>query len=186
MSNILCGPNGVARVFGPQKGASPELVEELALSLDHYAAVIKRDLNSDIGFLPGSGASGGLGAGLFAFLGASLCRWNDVVLPYLDLDRLLQKADLVVTAEGTIDSQTLMGKIPFEIARRANSYHLPTIALTGTIGKDANINLDHHIDSFFSILERPCTLSEAIKKAPELITGTAERVMRLIEVGQNL
>lgn len=186
MANVLCGPNGVARVFGPQKGASSKTVEKLASSLEQYAGVINSKLNIDIRFLPGSGASGGLGAGLIAFIGATLHRWDDIVLQYLELDELLQKADLVVTAEGTIDFQTVLGKIPSEIARRAKSYNLPVIALAGTIGKDAYVNFDHNIDSFFSILETPCTLGEAIKKAPELITGTTERVMRLIQAGQML
>lgn len=184
--NVLCGKNGVARVFGPQKGASPETVEKLAAALDRYAEVIERDLGFDVREMPGSGASGGLGTGLYVFLGAQLHPRYDIVMQYLALESLLRNADLVITAEGSIDFQTPRGKIPAEVARRAKQYNLPVIALAGTIGKDAEINFAYGIDSFESILEAPCPLSEAIAKAPELLTHEAERVMRLLLIGQKL
>ena len=184
--NVLCGPKGVARVFGPQKGADIETVEKLAAALDQYAAVIQRDLGIDMHYKPGSGASGGLGTGLEALIGAKLHPRYDIVMQYLKLDEMLQNADLVITAEGSIDFQTPRGKIPVEVAQRAKKYNLPVIALAGTIGKDAPVNFDHGIDSFESILEGPCTLKDAIANAPKLIANEAERVMRLVLVGQQL
>jgi glycerate kinase len=184
--NVLCGPNGVARVFGPQKGASPEIIERLEAALRHYAAIIARDLGIDVRTMPGGGASGGLGAGLHAFLGATLHPYYDIVMSYLEFEDLLREADLVVTAEGGIDSQTPRGKIPTEVARRAKRYQLPVIVLAGTIGTDAHVNLAHGIDAFVSILEAPCTLGEAIQNTARLLTRAAERVMRLILVGQKL
>jgi glycerate kinase len=107
-------------------------------------------------------------------------------MQYLTLDRLLEDADLVITAEGRIDFQTPRGKIPAEVARRAKSHQLPVIALVGTIGEDAEINFHHGIDSFESILDAPCSLGEAIANAPELVTKAAARVTRSILVGQKL
>ena len=184
--NLLCGDKGVARVFGPQKGASPETVKQLAAALDRYADIIERDLNMDVRQMPGSGASGGLGTGLYALLKAQLHPRYDIVMQYLEIDHLLSESDLVITAEGSIDFQTPRGKIPVEVARRAKNYQLPVIALAGTIGKEAEVNLEHGIDSFESILDAPCTLDEAIANAPELVTKAAERVTRAILVGQKL
>ncbi|NDJ23382.1 glycerate kinase [Nostoc sp. B(2019)] len=184
--NLLCGPKGVARVFGPQKGASAETVEQMAAALDHYADIIERDLGIDVREMPGSGASGGLGTGLHTFIGATLHPRYDIVMQYLELESLLQNTDLVITAEGSIDFQTPRGKIPVEVAHRAKRYNLPVIAIAGTIGQDARINFDYGIDSFSTILREPCTLPEAIANTPDLLTYAAERVMRLIKVGQKL
>ncbi|MEM9506498.1 MAG: glycerate kinase [Cyanobacteria bacterium P01_E01_bin.35] len=184
--NVLCGAQGVARVFGPQKGASPEVVSQMAHALKHYAAVIKADLGVEVGELPGSGASGGLGAGLLALLGANLHPRYEIIMQYLEIDRLLPKADLVITAEGCLDYQTPRGKIPAEVARRAKVYNLPVIALAGTIGQDAEINWQHGIDYFASILTCPCQLHEAIAEASTLLTNSAEGIARLLLVGRQV
>ena len=184
--NVLCGAKGVARVFGPQKGASPETVEQMALALDRYAAVIQNDLGIDVREMPGSGASGGLGTGLHALINAKLHPRYSIVMEYLELDRLLPKADLVITAEGCLDDQTPRGKIPAEVARRAKHYNLPVIALAGTIGQGAETNWQHGIDYFTSILTYPCQLSEAIAEATTLLTNAAEGVGRLLLVGQEI
>lgn len=184
--NVLCGDRGVARVFGPQKGASPAIVEQLARALDQYAAVIQRDLGRDVRAMPGGGASGGLGTGLQALLGATLHPRYDIVMQYLELDTLLQQADLVITAEGSIDFQTPRGKIPVEVAQRAKRYGLPVVAIAGTIGHDARINFDYGIDAVSTILKEPCSLPDAIANACDLLTFASERVMRLILVGQHL
>jgi glycerate 2-kinase len=136
--------------------------------------------------MPGSGASGGLGTGLYALLGAKLHPRYDIVMEYLELDTLLSQSDLVITAEGSIDFQTPRGKIPCEVARRAKQYQLPTLALAGTIGRNAEVNFEHGIDSFESILTAPCSLDDAIAKAPELVVNAAERLARSILVGQKL
>lgn len=184
--NVLCGPKGVSRVFGPQKGASPEVIERLSGILDHYAAVIERELQLDVREIPGGGASGGLGAGLYAFLNATLHSCYDIVMKYLKFDTLLHDADLVFTAEGAIDFQTSLGKVPAEVAKRAKQFQLPVIALVGTVGEGAQINLEAGIDSFLSILETPCSLSDAIQNTPALLIRTAEQVMRLINIGREL
>lgn len=184
--NVLCGPRGVARVFGPQKGASPETVERLAAALENYAEVVKRDLGVDAREMPGGGASGGLGTGLHALLGAKLHPRYDIVSRYLEIESLMEGMDLVFTAEGGIDFQTPRGKIPAEIAERAKRFGLPVVALVGTIGKGAQINHDHGIDAFVSILREPSTLEEAIEKASKLVTDCAEDVMRIVMVGRNM
>ena len=185
-TNILCGPKGVARVFGPQKGASPEAVEGLAAALDHYADIIERDLDIDVRTMPGSGASGGLGTGLHAFLGANLRPRFEIVMQYLDFDGWLDKVDLVITAEGALDFMTPRGKIPAEVARRSKERGLPVLALAGTLGKDYRVNYTHGIDGLASILNAPCSLNDAIAEANTLLTDCAENVIRLLAVGRNL
>lgn len=185
-NNLLCGPNGVARVFGPQKGATEEQVEQLAAALDNYAAVIRRDLDLDVGALPGGGASGGLGTGLSALLGAKLHPRYEIISEYLDIEELLARADLVITAEGGIDFQTPRGKVPAEVARKAKKLGLPVVAIAGTVGKDARVNHDHGIDAYVSIMQAPITLQEALVQAPELVESCAEEVMRLVVMGESL
>jgi glycerate 2-kinase len=186
--NILCGPKGVARVFGPQKGATPEEVEKLANALDNFADIIQQQFGIAVHTISGGGASGGMGAGAYALLGANLHPRYDIVMQYLELDELLNDADLIFTAEGSIDYQTPMGKIPAEVARRAKLKNplLPVIALAGTVGKDALVNYKEGIDAFASILESPCTLPQAISNASNLLTNSAETMMRLVMMGNKL
>jgi glycerate kinase len=184
--NLLCGPKGVARVFGPQKGASPENVATLEQALERYAAVIARDLGHDVREMPGGGASGGLGTGLHALLGAKLySRW-DVVFRYLRLDEHLAAANLVITAEGSLDFQTPHGKVPAEVARRAKAYQLPVVAIAGTLGRDVEVVLDSGIDAFESMLPGPASLEHAIANAEQWLEDSAARIMRQIMVGQKL
>ena len=184
--NQLLGPRGVARIFAPQKGATPDQVTLLEAALENYAAVIRRDLGIAVADQAGGGASGGLGAGLFALLDGRLHPRYDIVMRYLDFDRLLAEADLVLTAEGSLDEQTPWGKIPAEVARRAKQHGLPVIALAGTLGKGAALNLQHGIDAYASIMQRPCSLEEAIAKASRLLTQATEEVIRLVRVGAML
>lgn len=184
--NILCGPMGVSRVYGVQKGALPENVEMLASAFENLATVIAHELGFDVREIPGGGASGGLGAGLYAFLGARLHPRYEIMTKYLDVEGLLKNTDLVFTAEGAIDGQTLRGKIPSEIAKRAKHYRLPVIVLAGSIGENARANLSYGIDSYLSILNIPCILSEAIENTSEMLVDTAEQVMRTLMVGQEL
>lgn len=137
-------------------------------------------------FINGGGASGGLSAGLFALAGANLFPRYEIVMRYLELDELLKNSDLVLTAEGGIDFQTPRGKIPSEVAARAKRFGLPVIAFAGTIGKGAKINYEHGIDSFFSILDKPCSLPEAIENTPSLLKHAAERAMRFLMIGRQM
>jgi glycerate kinase len=184
--NILTGPRGVARVFAPQKGATAEQVEQLARAMDIYAAAIARATGISVALAPGAGASGGLGAAVMGLLGGKLHPRYDITMQYLDLDALIADADLVVTAEGSLDAQTPYGKVPAEVARRAKRLGLPVVALAGTIGKGVADNLDHGIDAFASILKRPCSLDDAIANAGKLLERAAEDAARMIRVGMVL
>ncbi|PYE20252.1 glycerate kinase [Williamsia limnetica] len=187
--NVLTGPQGVARVFGPQKGASVDQVEELAAALDNWVTILERDGvgKGDLRRGPGSGASGGLGAGLAGGLGAVLrSRFEallDSGLSGIDLDRRIRKADLVITAEGSIDFQTPHGKVPAEVARRATRYGVPVVALAGSLGRGAPAVHDVGIAAIASILTVPMPLSEAVANGEELLVAAAERMMRMILLG---
>ncbi|WP_049569826.1 glycerate kinase [Streptomyces sp. SBT349] len=186
--NVLCGPLGVARVFGPQKGAGPDLVEELSAALDHWATILIRDLppaGTDLRTGPGTGASGGLGAGLAA-VGARLMPRFEVLLGHLDLDARLARADLVVTAEGALDRQTSLGKIPGEVARRAKALGIPVLALAGTIGEGAHEVRLVGVDAYSGILPAPVALPEALARGAEFLADAAERALRMVLLGSRL
>ena len=131
-------------------------------------------------------ASGGLGAGLMALLGATLHPRLDIVAEYLDIDALLDEADLVITAEGSIDRQTSRGKVPSEVARRAGLRDVPVIALCGTVGQGVQEAMDAGLDAWVSILTRPCTLEEALDDALEHLVDSSEQAMRMLLVGRRL
>jgi len=181
--NILCGENGVARVFGPQKGATPKQVEQLSSALEHYAALIHEATGIDVRNIPGSGASGGLGAGLIAFTGAVLHPRFEIIMDYINIEEKIAEADIVFTAEGSLDFQTPNGKIPAEVARVAKKGNIPVIAITGTIGKGADLNYGAGIDAYSSIIPRPTTLEKAMQKAPKWIEESTESVLRQVAIG---
>lgn len=181
--NLLTGEQGVARVYGPQKGASPEDVERLADALDHYADIIERDVGIDVRTLPGGGASGGAGAGLHALLGAELRSRFDLLLSYFDLDEAMTGCDLVITAEGEVDFKSARGKIPAEIGERARARNIPVVVLAGSIGDRADEVLGHGVTALFSTVGRPESLAEAMDRAREEIGVTAEHVMRVFLAG---
>ncbi|MBD9539472.1 MULTISPECIES: glycerate kinase family protein [Ensifer] len=184
--NVLLGERGVARVFGPQKGATPEQVELLAAAMETYAATIETATGIAVGDAPGAGASGGLGAAVTGLLGGALHPRYDIVMRYLDLDSMIARADLVITAEGSLDGQTPFGKVPAEVGHRAKEAGRPVIALAGTIGKGVTLNFEHGIDAFASILKAPCTLDDAINAAPKLLVRAAEDAVRMVRVGMLL
>ncbi|MET8938391.1 glycerate kinase [Streptomyces rubiginosohelvolus] len=193
--NVLCGKRGVARVFGPQKGATPAEVELLSAGLERLAAVLTRDLLPafappagtpvDLRTAPGTGASGGLGAGL-ASVGARLLPRYDVLLDGLDLDARLARADFVITAEGALDHQTVRGKIPAEVARRAQAAGVPVLVLAGTIGPGAQEVRAVGVDAYSAILPAPMTLVEAIGRSGEFLADASERAMRIMALGTRL
>jgi glycerate 2-kinase len=178
-NNMLLGRHGVARVYGPQKGASRAAVAELEAGLRSLATIIRRDLGIDVREMNGSGASGGLGAGLHAFLGARLHPRFEILARFLNFDDLLAQADLVLTAEGSIDRLTPAGKLPGEVARRAKLRGVPVIALVGSIGDGAETTHAIGIDAYFSILNRPISLPEAMARASELVAEATEQAVRL-------
>jgi glycerate kinase len=178
-NNVLLGRRGVSRVFGPQKGASPNDLVKLEHGLRNLATVIRRDLKIDVRTMQGAGASGGLGAGLHAFLGARLYPRFAILSRFLDFDALLACSDLVLTAEGRIDRLTPIGKLPAEVARRAKQAGIPVVALVGSVGDGAEGVHAIGIDAYFSILDRPCSMVDAMLRAPELVAKATEQIVRL-------
>lgn len=186
IKNILCGPSGVARVYGPQKGATKAQVKILSDALDRLAASLEPILATDISYAPGSGASGGLGAGLM-LLGAELRARSEAINDYFHIDDILdQRWDFVFTAEGSLDSQSAKGKMTVEVARRARDYGAQVIALAGTIGDGADTVYEEGIEAFTSILNAPLSLEQAIKETEKLVKDSAERTMRMIQTGMSI
>lgn len=179
VDNPLCGPNGAAHVYGPQKGATPEQVTLLDEGLANLADVIESDLGIKVRDLPGAGAAGGLGAGLHAFLGADLKRGVDLVLDLVGLDAKLAGADLVLTGEGQIDSQTAFGKAPAGVGAAAKRQGIPCVAIAGSIGSDVADLVEVGIIAVFSHCSRPMTLDDAMSDAAALLGAAAEQVVRL-------
>lgn len=184
-SNVLCGSRGVARVFGPQKGATPAEVAKLEVAMENIARLVSSHIHKEVALAPGSGASGGLGAGLL-LIGAELHPRFDIVAQFLDINGLLADCDLVITAEGGIDYQTPNGKVPSYIASKAQIHQIPVIALAGTVGEGAKVNYNHGIDAFASIVKSPMPLEKAIEQASPLLVDAAETMMRMVMVGWNV
>ncbi len=181
VTNPLYGPRGAAHVFGPQKGASEEDVLKLDAGLRQISAIIERDLGKDVSNLPGSGAAGGLGAGLMAFAGARLERGTDLILDAVDFIERVRGADLVITGEGRVDCQTFMGKAPEGIARAAAGCGVPTLCVAGSISDDSSEGLKQScIRAVFPIIHRPCSLEEAISHASDWLADTSEMIARII------
>lgn len=182
VDNPLCGERGAARVFGPQKGATPEMVETLDKNLYHFSRMVLEATGKDVRDYPGAGAAGGLGGGLMAFLGATLEPGVDIVLETMDLERRVKDADLVITGEGNLDSQTLYGKTPLGVARIAQKYGIPVIAIAGGVGEDVAPLYQNGFSAIIGICPRPMGLNEAMEKAKVLLADAAERAMRLIKI----
>jgi glycerate kinase len=184
VDNPLCGPNGASAIYGPQKGATPAMVAELDEALRHYAAIIDRDLGVDVLNLPGAGAAGGLGAGLVAFLHAELLPGAQMVLDALQFDTYLANADLVITAEGHLDMQTLRGKSVGAVAAAAKAREVPVIVIAGGVGEDERDLYAMGIAAIVPLPTHPMTLAEAMSTAAPLASRAAERAIRLIQIGQ--
>jgi len=184
VTNPLTGPEGAAQVFGPQKGASADQVTRLDAGLANLARVIRKDMEIDIENLAGSGAAGGLGGGLHAFLGAELKPGIDLVLDVVELENVLDGADLVLTAEGQIDDQTRFNKAPAGVARAAKAAGVPCIAVCGAVGEAIHILHDIGIEAVFSICRGPLSLETAMKNAPDLLAQCTEQVVRAFVAGR--
>ncbi|MFV9510628.1 glycerate kinase [Tepidibacillus sp. LV47] len=185
VNNPLVGPTGASAIYGPQKGATPEMVQFLDQNLNHYADIIKRDLNKNVKEIPGAGAAGGLGAGLLAFLSAELKRGVDIVISATNLEQHMQGASLVITGEGKIDSQTVNGKTPIGVAKIAKKYHIPVIAIAGNIARDSKIVYEHGIDAVFSIVPRVTSLQDAMENAEEYVRQTARNIAAVWNLVRN-
>ncbi|MBI4234255.1 MAG: glycerate kinase [Chloroflexi bacterium] len=182
VTNPLCGPQGAARTYGPQKGATPEVVELLDRGLERLAYVVRRDLGVEVKDLAGAGASGGLGAGLAAFLGARLQPGADLVCETLHLDEHLEGAHLVLVGEGRLDWQTAFNKAPVAVARRARARGIPVIAIAGSLGPGHQEVHQHGIDAALAIVPGPMPLEEAMRQAAPLLAEATERALRLVRI----
>ncbi len=186
VTNPLTGDQGASAVFGPQKGATGETVARLDHALHHYAKIIQRDLDVDVFTLAGGGAAGGMGAGLYAFCGAELRRGIEIVTDALHLAEHVAGADLVITGEGRIDSQTVHGKVPVGVAKVAKRYNKPVIGIAGSLTADVGIVHEHGLDAVFSVIYTICSLDDALKNAGENVRMTARNVAAVLKAGRGL
>ena len=182
VNNPLYGKQGSSLIYGPQKGASEEMCRQLDKALEDYATVIKRDLDIEVGDIPGAGAAGGLGAGLMVFLEAELKPGIDIVCETLGLSQHLKGADLVFTGEGRIDAQTMFGKTVAGVARRAKEFGVPVIAIAGELAISNEELTRYGIDAALSIAPGPISLEKSSADAGRLIADATERTLRLILV----
>ena len=183
VTNPLCGDTGASAIFGPQKGATPQMVAQLDQCLMNFARVISADLGINVADSPGSGAAGGLGAGLLAFANADLRSGIDMVCDVLEFDQYVNSADLVITGEGRADRSTAFDKAPVGIARRARAQGVPTLLLAGSLGNGYEILYDHGIDAIVPIADQPMDLDASLARGGELLERAAERSVRLFMLG---
>jgi glycerate kinase len=185
VTNPLCGPQGASAVYGPQKGATPEMVERLDRNLGHFADIVARDLDVAVRHIPGSGAAGGLGGGLVAFAGGRLEGGVNLVIEAVNLRERLHAADLCLTGEGALDGQSAFGKTAVGVARLAHSLRCPTLAIAGSIGPGAEAVLEQGVDAYFSICPGPVHIDEAIERASELLENATAQAVRAFLAGRN-
>jgi glycerate 2-kinase len=186
VDNPLTGPKGASAVFGPQKGATPEMVVTLDKNLHHYADVIERVLGKQVKDIPGAGAAGGLGAGLLAFLDAKLKRGVEIVLETVNFHERIQGASLVITGEGRIDRQTIFGKTPIGVAKAAKRYNIPVIAIAGSVSDDSDVVRSHGIDALYSIVPGIIPIEKALANARYYVTQTARNIAAVYKIGTNM
>ena len=183
VTNPLCGPLGASAVYGPQKGATPQMVIQLDAALAHYAQIIERDLGHSVKDVPGAGAAGGMGAGLIAFLHATLRPGAQIVSEAVRLEERVRIASLVITAEGQLDGQTAYGKSVGAVAGLAKRYGLPVLALAGGLGNDYQSVYTLGIDAVVVLPSRPMTLAYAMEHAAALTSDAIERALRILRIG---
>ena len=182
VTNPLCGPNGASAIYGPQKGADASMIMEMDEWLSSFAQIAHAKYEKADSLIPGTGAAGGLGFAFLSFTNAVLESGIDIVLEETKLEEYLKDADIVVTGEGRLDSQTVNGKAPNGVAKIAKKHNKTVIAFSGAVTEDAVVNNEHGIDAFFPILRRIQTLNEALEPtaARQNMVDTAEQVFRLI------
>lgn len=179
IDNPLYGLNGAAYVFAPQKGASPEDVSRLDRNLRHAAKCISESLEIEVDTLPGGGAAGGMGAGLYAFLGAKLRQGSELILDQVGFDQLLETADLVITGEGQVDWQTLSGKLVLGVSRRAREKRVPVLVVAGSIQTEDQRLYDAGVTAMLSINRRTESYSEARGRVRENLRDTMDSILRV-------
>jgi glycerate 2-kinase len=179
VDNPLTGPQGASYTYAPQKGATPEMVELLDKAMNHYSEVVRRDLGCAIAKVKGAGAAGGLGAGLIVFLDAELQPGVNLVLDQVGFSSSLQGCNLVITGEGKLDRQTVYGKVPVGVARRARESKVPVIALTGSLRAAPFTLHAEGITAFFALADGPLSIEESINRGPELLKKKTLELMLL-------
>jgi glycerate kinase len=186
VDNPLCGSCGASAVYGPQKGATPEMVQQLDAALSCYADAAKAATGRDIATLPGAGAAGGLGAGLLYFTSAALRPGVEIVLETVGFKAMVQEADLVITGEGRTDFQTAFGKAPVGVAKIAKEFGKPVVCLSGGLGDGADDVLAHGIDALLSVVPGPMALEDCMASGETLLEAAAARLCRVVKVGMSL
>ena len=169
VTNPLCGPIGAAATFGPQKGATPKQVKELDIALSHFAEVIQHDVGIDVTTVSGGGAAGGMGAGLYAFLGAKIDWGADIVCDVVGIDKHLVGASLVITGEGQLDWQTAYNKAPLVVAHHAGARSIPVLGVAGTLGRGWKRLYAEGFTSMRSIVSGPVSLNEALHRPEKFL-----------------
>lgn len=186
VTNVLCGENGCSVVFGPQKGATSQMIKDMDQWLYNFANLAKKKYPHSDALVPGTGAAGGLGFAFLTFVKATLESGIDIILETIDLKSDLKDADVVVTGEGCLDRQSAMGKAPVGVAKMAKLYNKPVIAFAGSVTKEAKLCNQEGIDAYFPIIRNITTLQEAMAKenAKNNLTDTVEQVFRLWKIKQ--
>lgn len=178
VDNPLCGELGASAVFGPQKGATPQMVVELDAALNRFACIIERDLGISIAHYPGAGAAGGMGGGLLLLPDACLKSGVEIVMEAVGLAEKIRDADWVITGEGRMDGQSVRGKTPAGVAKLAKRFGKPVIAIVGSLGKDYEAVYDAGIDAVFPIIRSVGSLEETLQKGRANLVSAAENIGR--------
>lgn len=186
VDNPLCGPKGATAVYGPQKGASPEMIGQLDAALKHFAGKAADATGKDVAEYPGAGAAGGLGAGLLFFSNAALRPGVEIILETTGFESLVKSAQLVITGEGRTDFQTAFGKAPVGVAKLAKKYNVPTLCLSGGLGQGYEDVLEQGIDGLMSTVPGPMSLDECIEHGAEFIEMGAKRLCQMVKVGMQI
>ena len=186
VNNPLTGPTGASAIYGPQKGATSQMIERLDAALLHFAEVVKRDIGVEINDVPGAGAAGGLGGGMIAFTNGELRAGVDIVLDTVRLEDYLPGCNLVITGEGSMDHSTIYNKAPVGVAERAKKLGIPVVGISGSLGAGFQDVHEHGIDALAAITAGPMTLDEASERAAELIANATEQVLRFMKAGSRV
>lgn len=186
VDNPLTGPNGASYVYGPQKGGTPETLEQLDQNLKHFAYIVQEQFGKDVSSIPGAGAAGGLGAGLQGFLDAELQRGGDLLVEMLELENLVKDADLLITGEGGINHQTRFGKTPVAVSQVGKKHDVPTIALAGSLNDGYESIHEEGIIAAFSIIPQFTSLETALKNGKENLKSVSANIAAVIKVSRLL
>lgn len=186
VTNPLCGKDGATYTFGRQKGATPEIQNNLEAGMCNYRDIIKEQFDLDMDNIPGSGAAGGLGTALMVFLNGTLKSGIETVLDLVDFDEHLKDVDIVVTGEGATDWQSVFGKVMQGVGVHCKKRHIPAVAIVGSMGSGAEDIFDYGIESIITTVNNIMPLSDALNHAEELYLGAARRMFRLLKAGMQM